>query len=112
MKIEIITSYPTLLKNKIFKAANDKNATLETWEIEKGDDGIQYLTHVTGQYNNEVILKLTVDSDSEPKKIIVTPHKWKGKPSAGEGKIAIVLGMFTATLLTHFKTDFDHLETK
>jgi hypothetical protein len=107
MKIDIITSNATQLDNKIFSAAGK---TLETWEVrEIQSTGKRFLTPVAQQYNNVVILQLMVNSKTN--NLEVTPHYWTGSPEPTIAVNAIVLGMFTAALLTHFSGDFTKLET-
>lgn len=105
MRIDIITDDPAGLDVKIFEAAAD--GTLETWEVrEVKHTGKRFLTPVAQQYNDVVILQLTVNKN----KLEVTPHYWTGKTEPSKAVFAIVLGMFTAALLTHFSDEFTKLE--
>jgi len=107
MKIEIITPNAALLRNTIFKAV--KNGRLETWEITETEDDGYYLTPVGAQFNNIVLLRLELMPFS--KNLVIFPTNFREKEEPTNALIAIVLGMITATLLTHFGTDFSKLET-
>lgn len=104
MRIEIITPSSTKLEENIFKAVGK---TLESWEIVKGTNGLNYLTPLATQYKNVVILQFIVKDD----KLTVFPNFWNGKTKPADAVNAIVIGMFTAALLTHFSSDFTKLET-
>ena len=107
MKIEIITSNAAPLKEKIFKAASDKK--LETWEVKTSTMKEKFLTPVTSQYNGIVLIKFTIDAKTL--NLIASPTHWDSKETPSDAQYAIVIGMFTATLLTHFTSDFAKLET-
>jgi len=106
MKIEIITPYATQLKDKIFKAALDD--TLETWVVRQGFND-KFLTPVATQYYDDVILELIVNPITDNLEVI--PSYWNNKTMPTDAVNAIVIGMFTAALLTHFSSDFIKLET-
>lgn len=110
MRIDIITTKPAELDDKIFKAAAD--GTLETWEVrEVTHTGKRFLTPVAAQYKDVVILELTIPQNPTNLFILRVSHSyWSTKVKPDRAVNAIVLGMFTATLLTHFSDDFTKLE--
>lgn len=103
MRIYIHTLEPKQLEVLIFKAVEK---TLETWEIKKSEKGDFYLTPVSSQYNNIVLLQLYASKE----KLTVYHTYWTNVKKPTDAVNAIVLGMFTATLLTHFGNDFTKLE--
>ncbi len=107
MEIKVITTTASDLKSKIFKAVKDEK--LETWIITSGKAATEYLTPKATQYNDLVYLKFTIDDAT--KNLVIVPKSWNNREQATEPQKAIVLGMITASLLTHFRTEFTKLET-
>ncbi|MBF4466404.1 hypothetical protein [Flavobacterium sp. LC2016-12] len=108
MQIEIITPNATQLREQIFKAV--KNGSLETWKIAQSEDDKYLLTPVGAQFYNNILLRFEVLPFS--KNLTIHPTHWRTQEQSSDALIAIVLGMITAALLTHFSTDFTRLETK
>lgn len=106
MKIDIITSSPTQLQDKIFKAVTEH--ILETWII-RTSGSRSFLTPVATQYYDVVLLEFIVDPITN--NLMVTPNYWETQSEPSDSVYAIVIGMFTAALLTHFSSNFTKLET-
>lgn len=106
MKIDIITSNPTKLRDKIFKAVTEH--VLETWII-RTSGSRSFLTPVAAQYYDVALLEFLIDPITN--NLVVTPNHWNNQSQPSDAVYAIVIGMFTATLLTHFSSNFTKLET-
>lgn len=108
MQINVITNDRNTLRQRIFQAV--ENEVLETWEIVKSKDQEWLLTPKATQYNNIVLLRFEISSANED--LVVFPTHWNGRETPSLALYAIVIGMITATLLTHFSPDFSQLQTK
>ncbi|MDA6068658.1 hypothetical protein NJT12_03405 [Flavobacterium sp. AC] len=107
MKIDIVTTNAKVLNDKIFKAVGKE---LETWEARNvAHTGKRFITPIAQQYADVVILHFEVNDNND--RLRVTPHYWEGKDEPTDALFAIVMGMFTAAILTHFSDDFSKLET-
>jgi len=105
MRIDIKTTSPTTLKNAIIKNVDDKE--FRTWEILKDDKDDKFLNHTSAQYSNKVLIQLSVLKEI----LRVTPNWWSNIGEPDEATKAVIMGNFTALLLTYYTDDFTHLET-
>lgn len=107
MKIEIITTNATLLKEKIFSAATKD--ILKGWEVSTTETIREiFLTPVKPIFSNIILIRLTVDITTG--NLVVTPAHWEAKDKPDDGLYTNVLEIFTTTLTTHFSEDFTKLE--
>jgi hypothetical protein len=107
MKIEIITPNATQLRNNIFTAV--RNNILQTYEIRVSGQQEQMLTPVGNQFLDIVLLKFNIDPNTN--NLVITPSYWNGRTRPNDALYAIVMGMITAALITHFKAEFTSLRT-
>ncbi|MCY1484134.1 hypothetical protein D3C87_578180 [compost metagenome] len=105
MRIDIKTTSPTTLRNAIIK--NIEGKQFRTWEIVKNDKGNKLLNHTSAQYTNKVLIDLSVLKET----LSATPNWWKNTGEPDEATKAVIMGNFTALLLTYYTDDFTHLET-
>lgn len=85
-----------------------KGGELKTWKIVSDEKKTKFITHTSRQYYERVLLYLTPSKDN--KTLDVETNYWEELEEPSESIIAIYIGMFTSTLLTHFNDDFSKLE--
>lgn len=107
MEIAVITPNATQLKNNIFRAVRDN--TLRTYEIRTSKQQEEILTPVGNQFLDVVLLVFSIDPSTN--NLVITPSYWEGRTIPTDALYAIVIGMITAALITHFETEFISLKT-
>ncbi len=105
MRVDIKTNLPTALRNAIIKNIEDKQ--FKTWEIVKDIKGNKLLNHTSAQYTNKVLIDLSILKET----LSASPTWWQNIGEPDEGTKAVIMGNFTALLLTYYTDDFTHLET-
>jgi len=106
MRIDINTTTPIALRNAIYDAV--ENNTLESYEKRLTGDDEDRLTPVGVQFKD--IVTLRIERVPNQNILRVTFRHWNSIPQPTYALRAIVLGMFTSALVTHFNTQFTNLE--
>jgi len=106
MRIDVITTTPNNLETAIFNAVS--NGTLTTYELKTLNTGERRLTPIGNQFKDIITVKF--ERVTNENILRVTFNFMNDKPRPTEALYAIVLGMVTAMLVTHFKTYYAKIE--
>lgn len=77
---------------------------LPTWGVVYNAQGEQLLTHTPPQWNERVLLVLTIENNNE---LVVTASYWKNHDIPSFDDISYYFGRFVEALLSHYRNQID-----
>lgn len=95
MRVEIQTTRPKSLLQKVYEAIND--GSIRTWAVDKDGD----LTHLAARWANRAWLRPKVSDGN-----LVFELVSNTKPPTTLEEAAYYVGHFTETMVTHFSAEF------